>query len=297
MNKFGKIYPFRQVREVAEYHGIQKMTYRAKVKLHGTNAGIRIVSQRLFPQSRSRVLTPKEDNYGFAAWVLQHRDYFAELPNGTLYGEWFGQGIQSKVAASRVKGKHFAPFQFRFPNGTCVNEPQILMPLLEMPLTCHPLPWLGDAFVVDFRNPDLAKAEALMAQVEAVDPFIRDTFGIEGLGEGIVCYPTNGMFDLMFKVKGKEHRVQRHEKTNRIQLTPEVQTSITAFVDRYVTPARLEQGFGLFGGDIRNTGKFIGWVCKDVKEESGDEIGNLPWKQVSKEIARRARAFYIDGTT
>lgn len=45
-------------------------------------------------QSRSRIITPENDNYGFAAWVKVNEETLKQLGPGYHYGEWWGQGIQ-----------------------------------------------------------------------------------------------------------------------------------------------------------------------------------------------------------
>lgn len=45
--------------------------------------------------SRSRWITPKDDNHGFAAWVQAHlTELIYGLGAGRHFGEWWGQGIQ-----------------------------------------------------------------------------------------------------------------------------------------------------------------------------------------------------------
>lgn len=45
--------------------------------------------------SRSRHITPDDDNYGFARWAYAHADeLIAGLGVGIHYGEWWGSGIQ-----------------------------------------------------------------------------------------------------------------------------------------------------------------------------------------------------------
>lgn len=47
--------------------------------------------------SRSRWLTPQDDNHGFARWVhFNSEELIAHLGPGLHYGEWWGQGIQRK---------------------------------------------------------------------------------------------------------------------------------------------------------------------------------------------------------
>lgn len=44
--------------------------------------------------SRTRYITPEQDNFGFAAWVKANADALFALGPGRHYGEWWGQGIQ-----------------------------------------------------------------------------------------------------------------------------------------------------------------------------------------------------------
>jgi hypothetical protein len=43
--------------------------------------------------SRTRWVTPAQDNYGFAAWVLEHEAELRGLGVGRHFGEWWGRGI------------------------------------------------------------------------------------------------------------------------------------------------------------------------------------------------------------
>lgn len=48
-------------------------------------------------QSRNRMISPTDDNYGFAKWVHENATALAySLGEGYHYGEWWGQGIQRK---------------------------------------------------------------------------------------------------------------------------------------------------------------------------------------------------------
>lgn len=48
----------------------------------------------LYAQSRTRHITPENDNYGFARWVQSNAEALAELGPGHHFGEWWGMGIQ-----------------------------------------------------------------------------------------------------------------------------------------------------------------------------------------------------------
>lgn len=73
-------------------------------KIDGTNAAV-IVEQDQdgFPrvvgaQSRTRLITPEDDNFGFARWVHENAEELAKLGPGTHFGEWWGRGIQRNYA-------------------------------------------------------------------------------------------------------------------------------------------------------------------------------------------------------
>ena len=44
--------------------------------------------------SRTRWITPTDDNFGFAAWAARNSDALWSLGEGTHFGEWWGSGIQ-----------------------------------------------------------------------------------------------------------------------------------------------------------------------------------------------------------
>jgi len=50
---------------------------------------------RVWAQSRTRIITPLNDNFGFAAWVEKHANALRDiLGPGFHFGEWWGAGIQ-----------------------------------------------------------------------------------------------------------------------------------------------------------------------------------------------------------
>lgn len=64
-------------------------------KIDGTNACILITEDgQMLTGSRSRWITPADDNFGFARWCAEHRDELMKLGPGRHYGEWWGSGIQ-----------------------------------------------------------------------------------------------------------------------------------------------------------------------------------------------------------
>lgn len=64
-------------------------------KIDGTNAQVFIGEDGEFAVgSRTRWITPKADNFGFAAWAYAHREELLTLGPGRHFGEWWGHGIQ-----------------------------------------------------------------------------------------------------------------------------------------------------------------------------------------------------------
>jgi len=84
-------------------------------KIDGTNAQIYIPGPvddgygKVFAGSRTRWITPEQDNHGFAKWVMEHEDDLNQLGPGNHFGEWWGSGIQRGYGL--VKGeKRFSLF-------------------------------------------------------------------------------------------------------------------------------------------------------------------------------------------
>ena len=100
-------------------------------KIDGTNACIHITEMgEVFTGSRTRWITPSDDNYGFAKWVQQHESELLTLGPGTHFGEWWGCGIQRKYGLAE---KRFSLFNVGRWNA--VNPP---------PACCHVVPVLYD---------------------------------------------------------------------------------------------------------------------------------------------------------
>jgi hypothetical protein len=72
-------------------------------KIDGTNAAIVISEDGDFGcQSRKRLITPDNDNMGFAAWAYERRsELIAFLGPGRHFGEWWGKGIQRGYGMDR----------------------------------------------------------------------------------------------------------------------------------------------------------------------------------------------------
>lgn len=86
-----------QAVEFVEFPKIARLSRQCIVteKIDGTNGMICITeSGAMLVGSRTRWITPENDNYGFAAWARDNRDELLKLGPGRHYGEWWGNGIQ-----------------------------------------------------------------------------------------------------------------------------------------------------------------------------------------------------------
>jgi hypothetical protein len=79
-------------------------------KIDGTNAQVFITEDGdLFAGSRTRWITPQNDNFGFAAWVEGNREELLQLGPGRHFGEWWGSGIQRGYGLTKGE-KRFSLF-------------------------------------------------------------------------------------------------------------------------------------------------------------------------------------------
>jgi hypothetical protein len=67
-------------------------------KIDGTNGLVSVddTGTIIRAGSRSKWITPADDNMGFAKWVEANREELLKLGPGNHYGEWWGAGIQRK---------------------------------------------------------------------------------------------------------------------------------------------------------------------------------------------------------
>ena len=157
--------------EFQEFPKIARLSRECVIteKIDGTNAQVCIGEDgEMRFGSRTRWITPEDDNYGFARWASEHRDELMLLGPGRHFGEWWGAGIQRKYGLAE---KRFSLFNVgRWENvqlPACVG----LVPVL----------YRGD-FVNDAIN---AALEDLKANGSQAAPGFMNP-------EGIVVYHTAG---------------------------------------------------------------------------------------------------------
>lgn len=314
-------------RNMAKAGTERKITYLAKVKLDGTNAGVQVAKDgTVAAQSRTKIITPEDDNMSFAKWVESRKDYFSSLATDehlVIFGEWCGKGIQKGTAIAQLDGKVFVIFAIQYggvngePSRMDINPVTIYDVLGEgHPDDIRVLSFFGDPIQIDFTNVDILKLQAeelnkIVAEVEACDPWVKNTFDIEGIGEGIVMYPlpdgvTNPApmmpiivdpfeySELVFKAKGEKHKVVKTKQP--VQIDPEVAKNIDEFVALFVTEARLNQIADKTTFEPKNTGLFLKEFSQDVQKESIAELeaSGLTWKQIAKGVSTAARTWFIN---
>ena len=324
--------------DIEQFHNIRKyikaypdlypnsqVTYKAKVKLHGTNAAIQCYSDgTVIAQSRTQIISENNDNAGFAKFVKQNESAFNLKNDMILFGEWAGKSIQSSVAVSQLDKSFYIFAAKSLVDDTFIIEPDQLKAMIGNISNTFVIPWyyidhgittmevkrLGfyTDFIVDWlkSDEDLKAVTGLInrqvIKVEDEDPFIK-TLGVSGTGEGLVFYPTSSSHlgyenfkNLTFKAKGEVHRVKKAKEA--VQVNPDLVSSIEKFVDIFVTEQRLNQGLSTVcpnGFDKKFIGKFIAWVVSDVEKESKDEleVSGLIFGQVSKAVTDRAKKWIL----
>lgn len=97
-------------------------------KIDGTNAQILITQSGDFlTGSRTRWITPQDDNFGFSRWAHEHKDELLTLGPGQHFGEWWGAGIQRKYGLSEKRFSLFNVGRWVLP-GTPKTEEQEAVP-------------------------------------------------------------------------------------------------------------------------------------------------------------------------
>lgn len=68
----------------------------------------------LLAGSRKRWITPEDDNFGFASWVVEHAEDLVRLGPGRHSGEWWGKGIQRGYDLDERRFSLFNTAKWRF---------------------------------------------------------------------------------------------------------------------------------------------------------------------------------------
>jgi hypothetical protein len=116
-------------------------------KIDGTNAQIYITPEGEFlVGSRTRYITPENDNHGFAAWAYSNKDELMSLGPGRHFGEWWGKGIQRGYG---IGEKRFSLFNVarwclsgEEPKQIPMADPRVVKMQDRLPACCSLVPML-----------------------------------------------------------------------------------------------------------------------------------------------------------
>lgn len=321
---------FKKLPSIEQLHTISKealkcgkagdIVFNAKIKLHGTNACIRIEEDgSVYAQKRSSDITPENDNFGFAQWVKDNEQVFKDYqktyevaPTAIyIWGEWAGQGIQKTDAVSMAP-KSFYMFGYEVYYGTLDKSSYRWDSLKgagfdvfsEKISNFHIVPDFG-CYTLNFFNQETMDkfVEQVTKHIQMIgecDPYIKWLHGIEGPGEGLVFTPlTVEDPTLIFKLKTEAHAENKRADKQIVAYSPETVAEINQFADKFVTEPRLNQALMELGiqdtYSIKDTGRFIGWVCQDIHKECPVELeaSGLDWKSVAAVVTQKARMWFL----
>lgn len=300
IDKFADSWIQMQKQDIGELH------FRSKIKLHGTNAGVRIQDGSIAYQKRTGDITPLADNAGFASFAYTV-DWKTDK-NVIIYGEWAGPGVQKSDAISLIPQKTFFVFGVTTHDSdeqeVMITEPELISRYVPEHDRIVVIPWFDGPTKIDSNDVSTAKrfSEVLDTQVKAIgeeDPFVKEMFDVSGAGEGLVVSPYFSdavplwMFNTFtFKVKSEAHLVQKTKSPNS-SVYIEIPGSVKDFCDQFVTDNRCEQMINdHLGGSyaMQGMGTFLKELNADILKESKNELAELgvDWKMVAKEINKRA---------
>lgn len=295
--------------ENRDFSTLPTLNFTGTVKIHGTNAGMRIessASTSILPQGKDRELSFHSDNADFASYCMTipstvvQELYQAFNPSMkgvlTIFGEWAGAGVQNGVGVSNFE-KHFIIFaahvddKYVQVNKNYKNHQYRIYNIYEIPTY---------SIDIDFANPgDIEdRLTALTLEVEANCPWAVYR-GSNGIGEGIVWHLTDDPCDTtyIFKVKGPLHSVRKSNTKKLATVNVEKVTSVNECVDIILTENRMKQMVEVHKIEIipENFSQFIKAVSLDCIKEESDVLNanNLIWKDVSPTVIKRCKEWYF----
>lgn len=96
-------------------------------KIDGTNASVHVSPVgAVRAASRTRWITPEDDNFGFARWVHEHEDELRELGPGSHFGEWWGSGIQRGYGQREKRFSLFNTHRWGYARPACCGVVPVL---------------------------------------------------------------------------------------------------------------------------------------------------------------------------
>lgn len=173
-------------------------------KIDGTNAQICITEDGgFFVGSRTRWITPADDNHGFARWAHENRAQLMDLGPGRHFGEWWGSGIQRGYGLEKGE-KRFSLFNTirwclhgQTPQEIPTGDPRVTKTQEMLPKCVGLVPVLYRG-VFDARRVEF-ELDALHEFGSKAAPGFRDP-------EGIVVFHVAGNVSFKYTLEGDGHK-------------------------------------------------------------------------------------------
>lgn len=151
--------------------------------------------------SRTRWITPENDNFGFAAWVAANATDLLGLGEGRHYGEWWGKSVQRKYGQTQ---NHFSLFNAlrwvehdQEPGIIPTGDPRITKMQERAPSCCRVVPVL-------------ARGEFTTDLVEGALDMLRQNGSYAAPGfmnpEGVVVFHVAGNVGFKATLDGDGHK-------------------------------------------------------------------------------------------
>ena len=169
-------------------------------KIDGTNAAIGIVTTRkewvaedqtgaghfidvalekpiVYAQSRTRIITPQNDNMGFARWVAENAEVLQLLGPGLHFGEWWGKGIQRGYGLEEKRFSLFNVARWRHEPGA-INLAMVRekLPQVDVVPVLYEGPWTGVLGYKDGATGEWLQQPQDWPEFDRVDPTARARF-------------------------------------------------------------------------------------------------------------------------
>lgn len=320
-NKFPKIKQFHNVYKEMFEKDHYPVSFKTKVKIHGTNAAITLFNSEIFFQSRNNNITLNNDNNGFVSWAFNDISFWQNLAkyhNITIFGEWCGPKIMKGTAANLINNRIFAIISiYDFDKEIMVNDPKEIEKYFVdgffnsiKIIPYHVYDDNTTEISIDFNsyNSVINAEEKINNELEKIqnnDPFFYENFNVTGKCEGLVLTPITNSKEfyknMAFKAKTDEYKSVTQKKS--VQKNPESFENIENFLNNVMTQNRLEQGMiETFGNmndfDAKQIGYFLKWIGQDIYQECQDELisSGLEWdKNLTKKLNNKAKNWFING--
>ena len=277
---------------------LPEITFTGTVKLHGTFAGIGYNAQEdeFYFESKKNIITPENDNAGFARFMTDNLKIFKNLrsikvDDITIMGEWAGPGIQKNTGINHLPGKIFFMFGVKYTiegQSHWLTNPE---DFLEDYITAHTrsiFEFPTYCLDIDFNNPKIAqeKISDIIAKIDQECPVAKH-FGFDGPGEGVVWCAWYQGERYTFKSKGEKFQTKKNKQPKE---KDPLENEKLQEAERLTPSWRLEQmlteTYDLLNNGTLNTsktGEYIKAVIADIKKE---ETPKFPLKNIQRFISK-----------